>query len=349
MVSLLLSILILSAADSASIGPRWTSEQAAEWYREQGWLVGANFIPSTAVNQLEMWQAETYDTSTIDRELGFAEGAGMNVMRVFLHDLAWQADSAGFKSRVGRFLGIAAKHRIRILFVIFDDCWYPDAAIGKQPAPKPGVHNSGWVRSPNAATHNDPGRWGYLERYVKDIISTFGRDGRVFMWDLYNEPGNSGYNERSLPLLKEVFRWARAASPTQPLTSGLWYDHKELNAFQISNSDVITFHNYSDTTSLKQEILNLQKLGRPIVCTEYMARTRHSTFQTHLPIFKHYDVGAINWGLVSGKTNTIYEWDKPVPDGSEPMIWFHDVFRKNGNPYRPEEVKFIREITRNAE
>jgi hypothetical protein len=76
-----------------------------------------------------------------------------------------------------------------------------------------------------------------------------------------------------------------------------------------------------------------------------MARTRNSTFQTHLPLFKQHRVGAINWGLVSGKTNTIYQWDTPMPDGSEPKTWFHDIFRKNGVPYDPAEINFIRQVT----
>src|SRR5271165_6401475 len=92
--------------------PRWTAERASAWYEKQPWLVGCNFIPSNAVNQLEMWQAETFDPKTIDRELGWAEDLRLNTMRVFLHDLAWEADPIGFKKRVGQFLDIADKHKI---------------------------------------------------------------------------------------------------------------------------------------------------------------------------------------------------------------------------------------------
>src|SRR4051812_18988297 len=75
-----------SVASSPERGP-WSREKANEWYSRQGWLVGANFIPSNAINQLEMWQPETFDTATINRELGWAESIGMNTSRVFLHDL----------------------------------------------------------------------------------------------------------------------------------------------------------------------------------------------------------------------------------------------------------------------
>ena len=330
---------------SAQTTKIWTKEQAANWYKPQGWLVGADYLPSTAINQLEMWQAETFDTATNNRELGWAHNIGMNVMRVYLHDLAWQVDPAGFKERMNEFLAIAAKNKIKVLFTFFDDCWNPDPKTGRQPDPKPGIHNSGWVRSPGQDVHNDSTRWDYLEEYVKDVLTSFKKDDRILMWDLYNEPGNSSYNETSLPLLRKIFQWAWEVRPSQPLTSATWYDNKVLSAFQLENSDVITIHNYNDAGNLENELKEKAKLGRPVICSEYMARPRNSRFQTHLPVFKKYGVGAINWGLVAGKSNTIYQWSKPVPDGSEPKLWFHDVFRKDGTPYDKKETDFIKAIT----
>jgi len=342
-IILLILVSTLSAVSFAQ--PIWTKEKANTWYKQQPWFVGANFLPSTAINQLEMWQAESWDPVTINRELGYAAQIGMNAMRVYLHDLAWVADPKGFKKRINEFLGIASKHKIRIIFTILDDCWNPDAQIGKQPEPKPGTHNSGWVRSPNKATHDDSTKWDYLEKYVKDILTTFKNDKRIILWDLYNEPGNSSYELSSLPLLKKVFQWAWAVRPSQPLSVGLWYNNKTLNEFQLANSDVITFHNYGNAEGLEKQIKELQALGRPVICTEYMARTRNSKFQTHLPIFKQYKVAAINWGLVAGKSNTIYQWDTPIKDGSEPKVWFHDVFRKDGTPYDKEETDTIKKLT----
>jgi len=341
---IILLLLIISIATIAQ-SKIWTKQQANDWYKKQGWLVGADFLPSTAINQLEMWQAETFDSATIDRELSWAHNIGMNVMRVYLHDLAWQEDPEGFKNRMNRYLAISTKNQIKTLFTIFDDCWNPDPAIGKQPDPKPGIHNSGWVRSPSKAVHDDATQWTYLEKYVKDVLTTFRNDDRVLMWDLYNEPGNSSYNETSMPLLKKVFEWAWTVRPSQPLTAATWYDNKDFNTFQLANSDIITIHNYNDAENLEKELKEKAKLGRPIVCSEYMARPRNSRFQTHLPIFKKYNVGAINWGLVSGKSNTIYQWSKPIPDGSEPELWFHDIFRKDGTPYDKKETDFIKAIT----
>ncbi|MGC4104158.1 glycoside hydrolase family 2 TIM barrel-domain containing protein [Ferruginibacter sp.] len=340
-----LTILLLCIIHNSFSQNIWPATKANAWYAQQPWLVGADFLPSTAINQLEMWQAETFDAPTIDKELGWAQGIGMNVMRVYLHDLAWKADTAGFKKRMDQFLGIAAKHKIKILFCILDDCWNPDAKIGKQPEPKPGVHNSGWVRSPSQAVHNDPTQWGYLEQYVKDILTTFKNDKRILMWDLYNEPDNSGYGLTSLPLLKKMYEWAWAVRPSQPLTSGVWtMDYPEVNKYQLEHADVITFHNYDDTSNMKQAIDSLKKIGRPLICTEYMARKNNSKFETHLPILKRYHVGAINWGLVSGKSNTIFPWGSK--EGSpEPTPWFHDVFHKDGTPYDTKETDLIKKLT----
>ena len=121
---------------TAGNAQKWTVEKANTWYKQQGWLRGSNFQPSSAINQLEMFQAETFDTKTIDKELGWAEGLGFNVMRVYLHHLLWTADKEGFKKRLDTYLAISNKHKIKTLFVIFDDCWNDTAWVGKQPAPK---------------------------------------------------------------------------------------------------------------------------------------------------------------------------------------------------------------------
>jgi len=324
---------------------RWSKEKADKWYRNQPWLVGCNFIPGNAINQLEMWQPDTFDPQTIDRELALAAGIGFNTVRVYLHDLAWQADPEGFKKRIDEFLSIAARHNIRPLFVFFDDCWNDNPKIGKQPAPTPGVHNSGWLQSPGKSIVNDPKKWPRLEKYVKDIISTFANDQRILLWDLYNEPGNGKQDDKSLPLVRQTFLWARSVNPSQPLTVGLWNKNfKELNKFQLQASDVVTFHNYEDQISLLEQIIDLQKQQRPIICTEWMARTADSKVQTHLPIFKLHNVGCVNWGLVSGKTNTIFPWGSKK-DSPEPKLWFHDLFRPDGSPYDPAETKLFKILT----
>ena len=327
--------------------PRWPAEKANAWYAKQPWLVGCNYIPRTAINQLEMWQADTFDPKTIDQELGWARHIGFNTLRVYLHDKAWAADPEGFKKRIDGFLNICSSHHIRPMFVFFDDCWSATSNIGKQPDPRPGVHNSGWLQSPGKASVNDLSTWPGLEKYVTDIVTSFGKDDRILMWDLYNEPGNLGQLNKSLPLLEKVFDWARAAHPSQPVSAGLWNwasTCDELNKFQLAHSDVITFHDYNPPADAKQRIAELKTHGRPVICTEYMARTRGSTFEDILPLFKQEHVGAINWGFVSGKTNTIFPWE--TKEGSpEPALWFHDIFRPDGTPLDPGELELIRRLT----
>ncbi|MBN2805832.1 MAG: cellulase family glycosylhydrolase [Prolixibacteraceae bacterium] len=327
-------------------GERWSIEKAIEWSAKQKWIRGCNFQPSTAINQLEMFQAETFDPETIDRELGWAEDLGLNAMRVYLHHAAWGADPEGFKKRLDQFLAIAHSHSIKIIFVFFDDCWNAEYAVGKQPEPKTGTHNSGWVQDPGAAIHKDPAIIVALEAYFKDVMSHFKNDERILLWDLYNEPGNSGYGNASMHLLQKAFEWGRAVNPVQPLSVGVWnLSLSDLNKFQVENSDIITYHNYSSMEYHQAAIDTLSAYGRPLICTEYMARKFGSTFQDVMPELQKQNIGAINWGFVSGKTNTIYAWDTPIPDGSEPETWFHDILRKDGSPYRAEEVALIRSLT----
>jgi hypothetical protein len=325
------------------------------------WLVGCNFIPSNAVNQLEMWQEGTFDPVTIERELGWAAGIGFNTVRVYLHDLAYQVDPAGFKDRIQACLGIADSLGICTMFVFFDDCWNSTVAAGKQPEPEPHVHNSRWAESPGLGAlerfPHDRGVRDRLEEYVKDVMGWLAEDPRVLMWDLYNEPGNwtvepgrrELVGERCLPLLEAVFAWAREVSPSQPLTAGLFNeDYREgepgpISRLELESSDIVTFHNYREPDSMRQDIEVLRRLsGRPLICTEYMARTTGNTFQSILPILSEESVGAISWGLVSGKTQTIYPWDSWFKKYSgEPELWYHDIFHPDGTPYDERETTTI--------
>jgi hypothetical protein len=342
---------------------RWTEKRADDWYARQPWLVGSNYIPATAINELEMWQAESFDPQRIDLELGWAEAIGLNTMRVFLHDLPWQQDPAGFQKRINDFLAIADKHHIRILFVLFDSVWDPNPHLGKQPDPRPGVHNSGWVQSPGGKALQDPAQTPRLEAYVKGVVGAFANDKRIVGWDVWNEPSNvntgnydelPGKKDRVRDLLPQVFAWAREAGASQPLTSGVWDGDwsspdklDPIERIQIEQSDIISFHNYGPPAEFEKIVRELKAYHRPLLCTEYMARPNGSTFQSILPIAKKNRVAAINWGLVAGKTQTYLPWDSwkhPYID-RQPDVWFHEVFRTDGAPYRREETDFIRQIT----
>ncbi len=333
------------SASATTIGTVWTADKANAWYAKHKWLSGANYIPANAINQLEMWQADTYDSATIDKELGWAESIGFNTMRVFLHHLAWLQDKEGFKKRMNSFLGISSRHHIEPVLVFFDDCWNGSPRTGRQPAPRPGIHNSGWVQDPGQKESYDTTQFPVLKSYVIDILTAFGKDDRILLWDLYNEPGNSNKRDSSIGLLTRVFEWARIANPQQPVSAGLWdWGFEKLNAIQLANSDVITYHDYEEAPWHLRVIQLLKAGGKPLICTEYMARTRNSRFASIMPLLKNQNVGAINWGFVAGKTNTIYAWDTPMPDASQPIEWFHDIFKPDGTPYREDEVNLIKKL-----
>jgi hypothetical protein len=345
---------------------QWSAEQANAWSKTQPWRAGSNFVPSTAINQLEMWQADTFDPETIDRELGYAASCGMNAARVFLHNLLWEQDSEGLLKRMDQFLTIADKHKVGIMFVLFDDVWDPHPKLGKQREPKPHVHNSGWVQSPGRDVLVDDAKRRALEPYVTGILTRFKDDKRVIVWDLYNEPGNmntSAYGKVELPpdqkkehaleLAKLCFEWAWKVRPSQPLTMGVWtgdWSTKEkrdaLNAYQIDHSDIISFHAYTNLEKTKEMTEPLFAYGRPVLCTEFMARTAGSKLQEILPYFKEKKVDAYQWGLVAGKTQTQYPWDSWKRDFTEePDVWFHELFHKDGKPYDKEETDLYKKLT----
>lgn len=350
LLALIVSASLFVSCDKSAKDPvdlRWSKEKANEWYADQPWLTGCNFQPSSAINQVEMWAEETFDRERLDKELGWAEELGFNLMRVYLSSEVWKVDAEGFKDRIDEYLTISSSHGIKTMFVFFDDCWNEETVAGTQPEPKPGTHNSGWVQDPAVSLRKDTtSLFPVLEEYVKDIMTTFKDDERVLVWDLYNEPGNSAHGMNTMPLLKNTVKWAREVNPSQPITIGIWFfEFPELNRFQIDNSDIITYHQYNHPHEHYLWIRLLQTHDRPMICTEYMARRNNSYFQNVMPLMKEFNVGAINWGFVAGKTNTIFAWDEPKPNEIEPELWFHDIYRQDKTPFDPEEVETIKKLT----
>ena len=373
-----------AAADYPPVPGQWPVEKAQAWYDKQPWLVGCNYIPATAINQIEMWQSASFDPKTIDKELGLAEGLGMNTLRVFLHDLVWGHDADGLYARMDQFLDICKRHHIRPLFVFFDDCHHPDPKLGPQPLPVPEYHNSGWVNCPArdlarrfAADKASSQEVNRLKGYIQGTLRHFKDDDRVLLWELYNEPGRgrgaggelgsgaakSAFGDASARLLHQAWVWAREVNPMQPIASCAEGSVGKLNTMiGQRNSDIISFHSYGQPDALERLIKSYAAKGRPALCTEYMARSHGSTFQGCLPVFKKHRVGCFNWGFVSGKTGTIWDWAsrngkdvdqlrrdgvviKPGQPFPEPKLWFHDIYRIDGTPFSQEEVDFIRKMT----
>ena len=342
---------------------RWTVERARSWDRERGWRVGCNFTPSTACNALELWQEQSFDPDTLERELGWAADLGFTSIRLFLHDLLWTHERDGFLERLDRVLGMAAERGIGVLPVLFDGVWNPVPTAGPQAEPRPRVHNAGWVQGPGARILGDPKRHDSLRPYVQGVLDRFRDDPRVDGWDLFNEPDNPNpaYTEveieakaqRAVELLAKVFDWAREVDPSQPLTAGVWRgswrdpsDLSPMNELCLLHSDVVSFHHYGPLDDLEKRVEALRGYDRPLWCTEFMARTASSSFDPHLAWMRDEGIGAFCWGLVAGRTQTHYPWDSWLKRyDAEPDIWFHEILRADGRPWDEDEVAFIRKVT----
>jgi len=340
----LLGVAVLVVSSSAACAGQWSPEKAWRWYGRVGTIKWCNYLPRTAVNMTEMWQGETFDPATIDEELGWAEEAGYNSVRVFVQYLVWKDDADGLKKRIEEFLSIADSHGISTMMIFFCDCSFAgkEPYLGKQDDPVPGVHNSGWVPSPGLERVTDKSVWGDLEKYVKDIVGSFAGDKRILIWDLYNEPGNSRMGEKSLPLAEAAFAWAREVNPLQPVTIGAWSNFNgRMSKRLMELSDVVSFHGYDGPEGIEAKIKICRQYGRPIICTEWLRRQVGNTFASILPVFAANRVGGYHWGLVAGRTQTYMHWGSKK--GSPmPKVWQHDVFYPDGKPYDTKEMQLLK-------
>lgn len=343
----------------------WSVEKAHAWYDAQPWIVGCNFFPSTAINQIEMWQSSTYDHETIDRELGWAAGLGFNTVRVFLHSAVWEYEHDSFFRNVDDFLSIADKHGIKVMFCFFSGAGdrVDRCQVGKQLDPVPGIHNLDFKGDPAVIDENEkamPERFDLMRMYVEEVVSRYREDDRVLIWEAWNEPGTAATREDIVSeLLPKTIQWIRGQAPVQPVTVGVHSPdlaHAGFGQIALSMSDINSFHSYSPWEDLytdagaplvgmKHIALEILAYGRPVICSEYMARGGNykATFQNTLPYMKRYRIGAINWGLVWGKTNTVYPWESVAGD-PEPEYWFHDILYPDGDPKYPDEVEYLRNI-----
>jgi hypothetical protein len=348
-VFILLAAVALAPPGAVNAGDvlpgRWTAERAQGWYQKQPWPCGFNYVPANAINPTEMWMGYDFDPKSIDHELAVAQGVGFNCVRVFLPFVVWENEPEAFKKRLNTFLKICQKRELKVMFALFDDCAFgpiKDPVFDRQPAMVPGWYANGWMPSPGPRIVEDATTWPRLEKYVKDLLTTYGQDERVWVWDLYNEPTNGGEGDRSLPLVAKVFEWAREAHPAQPLTVCVWNKNQRLNKLALENSDIITFHNYLEPAQLRSQIEELLKQGRPVICTEWLNRNTNSLVAASLPIFRENHVGAMHWGLVNGKTQTNLNWGHR-PGEPEPKVWQHDIFRPDYTPYDPQEIELFKE------
>ena len=351
----LLLTLAVSCAQTPKPAERWSAEKANAWYADQPWLVGCVYMPSYAGTSVEIWGRDYFNPEVVDRELALCEELGFNAIRLFLCDLVWQDDPDGFMDRLEQTVALADRHGLRILMTFFTNGGtIKNPYLKPQPEAVPGVHNSVWMASPGRDVVNDPSRWGPIERYEKAVLKRYKDDPRIFAWCLYNEPENTkGFN--TLPFLEAVFRWAREVNPSQPLTAPMWATPdarsyvEDISAFICAQSDIISFHSYESLEKCRRFVRYAQSFGRPVICSEWMARTRGSDYFSILPLFKEQKIGCFSYGLVNGKQQCHYPWNpvgddgKPIPFTEEPQVWFHDLYHPDLTPYSEAEIAFIKQ------
>ncbi|WHP30886.1 1,4-beta-xylanase [Trabulsiella odontotermitis] len=351
---------------------QWSIEEARAWYQQLPWGCGFNYLPRTAVNWTEMWQQESFDAATLDQELSWASRYGYNQLRTNLPFIVWQHDRDGLLSRIDQFLAIAARHQLRVMLTLLDDCAFSgdEPFLGPQKTPRPGIHNSQAAASPGRQQVMDRNRWPEIERYVRDVVRHFRDDPRVLLWDLYNEPGNGGiftdegechqFDDMlelyALSLMTRLFQWAREEQPQQPLTVGAWHiaDRHDcrhafihpIDAAALHLSDVISYHAYVDTPGQLGILKQLSRHQRPIFCTEWLARHVGSTMVEQLPLFRAQRVSAFHWGLVQGKTQTWLPWPDIARENPQPSLWFHDVLTADGKAFSQTEMALIRQLNK---
>ena len=343
---------------SSTPPPRWSRERVAAWYDALPWLVGFNYLPRTAVNWTEMWQAGSFDLTTIEQELGWAEAIGLNAIRTNLPHIVWIHDPDGLLARLDAFLAAASAHGMRTMLCLFDDCAFSgrEPYPGPQDPPVPGIHNSGGAASPGREVVRDRDAWPGLRRYVEDVVSRFSDDARVLAWDVFNEPGNESVFTRperphpdgpllphSLALTEAAIGWAREVGPSQPLTSGLWdlrWDEASRRRL-LDASDFVSFHDYLPRKHVEAQVERLRAEGRPLVCTEWLARGLGSVPEALLPYFAEQRIGCFHWGLVNGRTQTHLPWPT-FAKLAEGGLWHHDLLHADGTPWSAREIELFR-------
>lgn len=343
-----LCVSILTCLSIFSQGEVWSVEKANKWEEKNPWYCGVNYIPANAINYTAMWDKTSFSPEVIDQEMALMKKLGMNCARVVMQYAVYEEDPAYFIRTLDHFLAICDKYGVKVMPCFFDDCAFgvnTDPVIGKQSEPLEGWYAWAWSPSPGYSMVADERTHGKLEKYVKDVMTHFKNDDRIFVWDLYNEPTNTTMPERSWPLLRKVFAWAREINPKQPITSGMWNNNKELDDFLSSNSDIITFHCYASKAETEKAIKRFKELGRPVICTEWMNRVAKSNIPEHLPLFKETGVGCMMWGLVNGKTQTHLCWGHRPEQLPYKGEWQHDIYKEDFTPYRVDEIELIKKMT----
>ena len=315
--------------------------QAAEPHRTSRW-VGANYTPAGCVNAVQLWHE--FPAEVIQRELAAAkEHFGITSLRVYLHNIPFDAEKDRFLQRIEEFLALCDRHGIKPGFVFFDDCWNHEGITLRSRPPVKGRHNGRWAACPQDVQRTEE-KLPELKRYIQDVVRAHRRDGRVLWWEIYNEPRmKSDYSAR---LRKLGYRWAKEVGPIQPVIC-CWDDSPE--------TDVVDAHNYGNNFSAwdRQADLNPRKgtvfteagarwfaprrsNGEPIEVIDWLQRRKAAG--------KYVPGVYLCWELMVGNSNCRWYWG--TKDGTpEPTIPWCGLMWPDCTPVSLAEAEAVRHYT----
>jgi hypothetical protein len=348
-----------TAVDLAKLrNARWDESKASQYMQKFGEVKGCNYVPSDGSSILHLPNEEL-----IRRELGWARDVvGLNSVRVWIGLAEYQIDQEGVMKNFDSFLQICNENQIKVLPVlsiqqVLDPDYDLEAPDANEPVMNfyPSVHGGGWrypgrlhwtcCEPEGSISPKTLAAWTKTrpaaEQFVRSVLNRYARDERIILWDLYNEAPKA-----ARPVVELIFQWAREANPSQPL-SVCWQGH--------DLSDVITFHTYtrpgyetanrnSSGWDFLTELDWARAWGRPMLCTEWLARPFGNTIEAILPFFERYHIGWYVWGLCAvGPAQYQFPWDWPM-GSPPPEKWFHCLLYPDGTPYSAEEILLIRDF-----
>ena len=356
-------------------GP-WTKEKAWEWYRAQPWIRGCNYMPASCANRVDQWQALGCEErfAEMERELQVAEDIGFNTLRLLVELQGfgvWLADREGFLDRFDRTLAVMARHGMRAIIVLGNDCMRPKR-VWQLPKPGPQTFDLGYHGGRRLSQHGSfPGEMGYSQvddpelkpkffEMCAELLGKYRDDARILFWNLWNEPGSSYRGEASVGPLREMFELAWGINPSQPLAADIWagdYGTSPDGANKAQRlagelSDIVSYHCYGNYETQVQTIHKLRRYyGRPLVNTEWLARVLGNDVFSAYPLFWLERIGCTCWGFVAGKYQTFEPWEgmwkriekgDPAAKDWDMTKWFHDLIRPSLRPYDPKEIDVIK-------
>ena len=352
---------------------RWTKEEAWKWYSSRPWVMGLNYVPSITLHCAELWQEDTHDEvmKSVKKEFSLMEDIGLNSVRMFMPFSIWYYDREKFLLRLDKFLTALDKHGISMMPVIFNDC----VGFGKPEDIRPKRstgwhsydigHHGGHKDNPFTGERKRQG-WIYWDEeewrpvmveYLQALVGRFRCDGRIYAWDIWNEPGNSNRHNMSVPYLKRAFEITRELDPIQPLTAGVWFypqdygiswqaEVESIQRLALDESDIITFHQYEGFERVKNVVARLKAEERPMLNTEWLNRVQNNLMEDNLPLYYDEKIGSYSWGLVAGKSQHFLPWDELWKNKSLPLNrWQHDLFDTFYTPYDRKELDLMRSLS----